>query len=127
MRTPVLLRRCTALLALACFSVLPAESLIPDFHDAALHDGATQERPAIVSPSLQAPALATLSATACHSPASMPVHATHVEHCAHGHGPALGVALDLLVAPPVSRNAAPIVFTQLRSLTTQPAQRPPTV
>lgn len=125
MRMPVLLRRFAAFVTLACFFGLPAESLVADVHDAALHeDGASLRQDLLASPlASQTPALSAATSAG----AARTDHATHVDHCAHGHGPALAVATDMHEVSLDSRDAAPIAAEWIRSLTTQPAQRPPTV
>lgn len=119
-------RRLTAALALVSLFILPAESLIPDVHDAATHETLAAERSDTASRVVSGHA-AVSAATVCNGLASEAGHATHVEHCAHDHGPALAASLTMFIASLDSGDAAFTVVARPPRLAAQPAQRPPIV
>ncbi len=108
------IRRCAALLATVSFFALPAETLIADVHDG----------DALGFQTLTGAATGAESG-APEVPSPVQEHSQHVDHCAHGHGPALPSHPSIAIALREIRESREPGGLRWDSLTLTPPLRPP--
>ena len=121
-------RALAALIVMVGVLFAPIELLLPDAHDgdasATVNDGSWTTHGPAAGIALSAPADGDSQGDQ-HHPLQPPVHATHVDHCAHAHLLTLVVSPRLTPAPPPSPDLFELGRSRPASITLAPHLRPP--